>query len=38
MYSFTRVVIESHEAAMQNGIRNVVSRTNGIEMPSTPSL
>ena len=23
---------------MQNGIRNVVSRTNGIEKPSTPSL
>ena len=38
MYSFTRCSIESHEARMQNGIRNVVSRMNGIEKPSTPSL
>ena len=38
MYSLTRVWIDVHEAAMQSGIRKVVSSTNGIEMPSTPSL
>ena len=38
MYSLTRVWIDVHEAAMQIGIRKVVSSTNGIEMPSTPSL
>ncbi len=38
MYSFTRCSIEVHEARMQKGIRNVVSRTKGIENPSTPSL
>src|SRR3954452_2155063 len=38
MYSFSRNSIERHDATMQNGIRNVVSITNGIEKPSTPSL
>ena len=38
MYSFTRVWIGVHEATMQIGIRKVVSSTNGIETPSTPSL
>ena len=38
MYSFTRVSMESHEAAMQKGIRKAVSTTKGKEMPSTPIL
>ncbi len=38
MYSLTRFSIDVHEAAMQIGIRKVVSSTNGIDMPSTPSL
>ena len=38
MYDLTRFWIDAHEARMQIGIRNVVSSTNGIEMPSTPSL
>ena len=37
MYAFTRFSIP-HEAAMLIGISSVVSRTNGIETPSTPSL
>ena len=37
MYSFTRFSIP-HDAAMLIGIRKVVSRTKGIETPSTPSL
>ena len=36
MYSRTRIWIERQLARMQNGIRNVVSMTNGSEMPSTP--
>ena len=38
MYSFTRVWIGDHEAMMQIGMMKVVSSTNGIETPSTPSL
>ena len=38
MYSLTRVWIGAHDATMQIGMMNVVSSTNGIEMPSTPSL
>ena len=38
MYSLTRVSIDSQEARMQSGIRNVVRITNSIEMPSTPIL
>ena len=38
MYSFTRLWIGVHEATMQIGMRKVVSSTNGIETPSTPSL
>src|SRR4051794_40525336 len=38
MYSLMRCSIESHDARMENGIRKVVSSTNGIEKPSTPSL
>jgi hypothetical protein len=38
MYSFTRCVMDSQEAAMQNGMRKAVNSTNGMEMPSTPSL
>ena len=30
--------IDSHDARMQNGIRKVVSRTKGMDNPSTPSL
>ena len=37
MYSRTRLVTDSQEATMQNGMRNVVSKTKGIETPSTPS-
>src|SRR3954454_24735045 len=38
MYSLMRCSIESHDARIENGIRKVVSSTNGIEKPSTPSL
>src|SRR5215208_6199187 len=38
MYSLSRCSIASQEARIANGIRKVVSRTNGIEKPSTPSL
>ena len=37
MYSLTRLSIANQEAPMQNGIRKVVSSTNGSERPSTPS-
>ena len=37
MYSLTRLSMASQEAPMQNGIRKVVSSTNGIDRPSTPS-
>ncbi len=37
MYSFTRISTV-HEAPMVIGIRKVVSRTKGMETPSTPSL
>ena len=36
IYSFTRVEIATQLARMQSGMRNVVSRTKGSEMPSTP--
>ena len=36
MYSATRFSIDFQLARMQNGIRNAVSTTNSIEMPSTP--
>ena len=38
MYAFTRVWIGAQDATMQMGIMKVVRSTNGIEMPSTPSL
>ena len=38
MKSFTRTSIERHEVRMQNGMRKVVSTTNGKLIPSTPSL
>jgi len=38
MKSFTLKSIERHEVRMQNGIRKVVSTTNGNDIPSTPSL
>ena len=38
MYAFTRVWIGVQDATMQIGIMKVVSSTNGIETPSTPSL
>ena len=36
MYSFTRCVMATQLARMQRGNRNVVSSTNGMEMPSMP--
>ena len=38
MYSLTRCSMLFQLARMHNGIRNVVSITNSIEMPSTPIL
>ena len=38
MYSLTRLSIGCHEARIEIGIRKVVSSTNGMLMPSTPSL
>ena len=36
MYSLTRSVMLSQLASTQIGVSNVDSRTNNIEMPSTP--
>jgi hypothetical protein len=37
MYSLTRTLIASQLAITQIGVNNVVSKTKGMEMPSTPT-